>query len=88
MGKLNSKIYRDILKKAGIKSVKSYKEIYGTKENLFAKVHNGLPDCSWDCEIDDDGTIFVNTKYYNYTESIIDYNNSIRYSSYFQTLAP
>ena len=35
-----------ILKLARIKGVKSYKSLYGTKENIFAKVSKGSPDCS------------------------------------------
>ena len=71
-------MYRDILKKAKIRSVKSYKNIYGTKENIFAKVSRGCPDCSWYCEIKENGKIIINTKYYDYTQSVIDYNNSIK----------
>lgn len=70
-------MYKDILKKAGIKGVKSYKKLYGTKENMFAKTHSGQPDCSWYCEIKDNGKIIVNTKYYNYPKSVIKYNNCI-----------
>tara|TARA_R100001015_G_C4627390_1_gene186868 strand:- start:1667 stop:1891 length:225 start_codon:yes stop_codon:yes gene_type:complete len=68
-------MYKDILKKAGIKGVKSYKKIYGTKENMFAKTHSGQPDSSWYCEIKDNGKIIVNTKYYDYPKSVIEYNN-------------
>ena len=71
-------MYRDILKSAEIKNVKSYKSIYGTKENIFAKVYKGQPDSAWYCEIKEDGRILINTKYYEYTKSIIDYNNSIK----------
>ena len=67
-------MYTEILKKAKINKVKSYKNLYGTKENMFAKVHQGQPDCSWYCKIKDDGKIIINTKYYSYPGSVINYN--------------
>ena len=70
-------MYKDILKQANIKKVESYKKIYGTKENVFAKVHGGQPDSAWYCEIKDNGEIIINTKYYAYPESVIEYNNKI-----------
>jgi hypothetical protein len=72
-------MYRNILKKAGIKNVKSYKKIYGTKENVFAKTYNGQSDSSWYCEIKENGEIIINTKYYDYPKSVIEYNNLINH---------
>jgi hypothetical protein len=69
--------YEEILKDAKITNVKSYKTIYGTKENIFACTHMGHPDCSWYCEIKETGEIIINTKYYKYTEDIINYNKTI-----------
>ena len=70
-------MYRTILKKAGIKNVKSYKKIYGTKDNVFAKGSSGYYDSTWYCEIKSDGKILINTKYYDYPKSVIEYNKSI-----------
>ena len=69
--------YKDILMKAGIKSVKSYKQLYKTKCNLFAKSTKTSTDSSWYCEVRSDASIVVNTKYYSYPQSVTDYNNKL-----------
>ena len=68
---------KSILKKAGIRGVKSYEELYGTKDNVFAKVRNGYPDSAWYCEIKPNGHIVINTKYYGIPESVDKYNNQL-----------
>ena len=69
-------MYRTILKEAGIKGVESYKNLYGTKANIFAKVNKGHVDSAWYCEIKQNGQIIINTKYYSYPDSVIEYNKS------------
>ena len=71
------KDFKNILKTAKITSVKSYKILYGTKNNIFAKVHAKQADSSWYCEIKPTNKIIINTKYYAYTDAIIEYNKQI-----------
>jgi hypothetical protein len=70
--------YKEILKQANIKGVKSYKQLYGTKLNMFAFFAKGYADSSWYCKILEDSSIVINTKYYEYSEAVISYNNSLR----------
>ena len=68
---------KEILKKAKITGVKSYRQLYGTKKNIFAKCYKGSVDSVWYCEIRESGYIVINEKYYNIPDSVIKYNESI-----------
>ena len=71
-------MYNAILKRAGIKGVRSYKDLYGTVPYVFAMYSNGSCDSAWYCEIKSNYEIVINTKYYDVPEGVITHNNNLQ----------